>query len=124
MSKFSRDQITKACEMRERGVSQNIIARHTGIPVNSLDYVFKRYGADSPRLIKNTGKRRYPTYLRNGIEIRAFNDDEDQYLTEMQDSAGLAEMARHLSRPTSSVRNRILILARLEARREAQQEAA
>lgn len=122
MTKYTPDQIDRACELREQGVGIPDIARMLGMSKSAIEYHLLRNGADTPRPQRFIGFR---TCLRGGRLVRAFGPQEDQILISMSNAgARYADIARTVNRSLGSVRMRLLILARHEARAEARELAA
>lgn len=121
---LSDEQIDEMAELRERGWSYARIARHfttrgTPVSVGSVSWQCLRVGADLPAERRVSAYQRAVTSVRGGKLVRAFTQDEDRRLLELEASgASGAEMARALDRGGNSIRGRLYTLARHEARAE------
>lgn len=131
-SKLTPELIDMVGEMRERGCSYQAIANRLaskGIAVkkDGIASLCLARGFDLPALQRRAGADAIPrkVAIRAGREIRPFSKDDDQQLRSF-DREGLSysEMARRLGRNPGSVRNRLLTLARHDARRESMGEMA
>ncbi len=118
------DQLAEMCELRERGKGIHAIAEHfnkQGIPVtaSTIDYQCMRLGADAPPRLRGKTPSRLPSYVRKSGPVRPYSVDDDRLLLELS-KAGTrhVDICKALGRSTSSVRGRLLTLARREARRE------
>lgn len=122
---LSDEQLDELAALRERGWSANRIAAHfasQGAPISrsTVHYHCKRIGADVPqRLQYKTFDLRAP-YWRGGRQILPWTAEDDSVLLK-HERRGIAinAIARQLGRQESSVRGRLLTLARREARQEA-----
>ncbi|NWK96541.1 hypothetical protein DM806_12895 [Sphingobium lactosutens] len=121
---LTNEQLDEMATLRERGWSAPRIAAHfagEGAPI-SKSTVYgqcKRIGADVPaRLQHKTFQRRDP-YWRAGQAVRPWSAEEDGMLLDLeQRGTRINAIARQLGRANSSVRGRLLTLARREARSE------
>lgn len=123
--KLTDQQIAKATELRERGLSvRRIAALIGGISEGALNWHFLKAGVESPRTSK--GQFRATTTPgavegRGAAVIRRYSEAEDQKLLELA-AQGLShsEIGRRLDPPRrpNSVAGRLLTLARRDARAE------
>jgi hypothetical protein len=124
------DQIEQMADMRERGwtivrIATYFTERGTPVSCGSIQWQCLRVGADLPvhkrrrssgapgRTISRAGSD------RSRHSVTFFSPEEDARLVEM-DKAGVrvCDIARELGRQPNSVRGRLMILSRLEARAE------
>lgn len=118
-------QIDEMAELREQGRTYQQIANHFGtrgitISAGSIQWQCMRVGADLPPERRRPSCRRHePSFRRNGHVLRPFTADEDERLLEFE-RAGLpiSEIGRRIGRKQNSVRARLMVLARREARAE------
>ena len=121
---LSDEQLTEMAELRERGWGLSRIAEHftvAGTPVSrsTVNWQCLRLGADAPARLR--GKQAAPRrpYWRDGRSCRPWTEAEDRQLLQLEGSGeSITEIARRLGRANSSVRGRLLTLARRDARRE------
>lgn len=119
--KYSEDLCNEAAELKEGGMSDEAIARKLGMSQGAVFWHCLRLGADNPK-----NARRAPTPPAEGSGprgnhyVRRFTKEEDRTLLALA-SQGInrAEIARRMDRKPNSIRYRLLILARRDARREA-----
>ena len=120
--KYSEDQISEACELREAGLTLRAIAARTGMSASSAEAWCLKLGADLPlERIRVVPAVRGPETVQRGRHlVRRFTVSEDLRLVEMAISgARRIDICRALDRSPSSISNRLAVLARREARREA-----
>ncbi len=125
--KYTDQQIMRAAELREQGLSFGQIARKTGMNEHSVYWHCLKLGAEAP------GTQHYieteirgPLEMRRGNHVvRRFTPDEDRHLLELE-AAGMpiSKIAKEMKRKPNSIRGRLATLARREARIEAREEAA
>lgn len=117
------DQITDICERRERGQSAGQIARRFDISEETVRYHTYRLGAELPDPAPLWTDIVGPAVVRRGNHIvRRFTPAEDAELRRLAGlGMGEADIARAMKRPRSSIRNRLIRAARVEARKEATQ---
>ena len=110
--------IIKACELREGGLSVGQISVRMGIPRSTIEWHCIKAGAEPPRIQQQHYNPR-PLRYRHGLPVRMFSEAEDLQLSGLE-AAGmrLCDMAAKLGRHPSSIRNRLMLLARQQARRE------
>lgn len=109
-------------QMRERGDRQRQIAQRFGVSVNAVHYHCVQRGVEppAPPRLRPEFWRSGPIAMRNGRTVRAFTPAEDAKLValRMQDLSYVA-IGGALGRDPSSVRARLIALARREERGEA-----
>jgi len=114
------EQVT---ELRENGWSYQRISKKVGVSPGSISWYCLREGIESPR---NEAKvlpqtRPGPMVVKRGNHVvRAFTPDEDDQLLAMEaEGLSRSEIARRLDRKPNSIRGRLMVLGRHEARAEA-----
>ncbi|WP_030540583.1 hypothetical protein [Sphingobium sp. DC-2] len=121
---LSDEQLAEMAELRERGWGLTRIAEHftdAGTPVSrsTVNWQCLRLGADAPPRLRGRQTAPSAPYWRGGRSCRPWTDAEDRQLLRLEASGVSAtDMARRLGRANSSVRGRLLTLARRDARRE------
>ncbi|MGC9368681.1 MAG: hypothetical protein ACP5DX_03980 [Paracoccaceae bacterium] len=118
--KYTEDQICRAAELRERGLSLGQIAMRSGMTVSSVEYHCLRLGADSPNTRSNIDTDVGPMMVRRGDHtVRRFTVEEDQELLRLE-ANGLtySEIGHRLNRKPNSIRGRLMTLARRADRME------
>lgn len=119
MTKHSQKVIARALDMRERGRPMGTIIRLTGLNRNTIEYHCLKNGADSARHAGKPG-RKMPLMMRGDTLVRPFSALEDRYIRKARlKRLTYSHMARTLDRGVSSIRMRLLILGRIDARAEA-----
>jgi transcriptional regulator len=123
---LSTQQVAEACELRERGLScqqiaDRFVARGVAVSPAGIESATLREGAEIPaarwrrsRLVPGS------SYRRGNVTVRIFTPEEDARILALA-TAGHRhfEIARELGRKQISIRNRLILLARNEARAEA-----
>lgn len=113
--KYTDEQINKAMNLREKGLSYSCIGRMTKMNPKSVQRYCLINGAESPN---SNGNVYYgpSSYVRGNQVITLFSKEDDQQMLDMA-MAGVSrnEIARRLGRAHSSVRNRLASLARQES---------
>ncbi|ACB80013.1 response regulator receiver protein [Methylorubrum populi BJ001] len=100
--------------LREEGLSKSEIARRLGKSIGTVTHWCLTLGAEPPRPTK-LSPQRYAT-VRGGHPVRPFAPEEDRQLLEWAaESVSYSELGRRLNRAPSSIRYRLLTLARYEA---------
>ncbi|MCC0807550.1 helix-turn-helix domain-containing protein [Methylobacterium sp. W2] len=115
------EDIERIIEMRERGRTYGVIARVLGCSESTVSYHCIRLAIDppNPRRLPPMGGRP-PVVMRNGHAVRAYTAEDDARILAMDaEGASDSEMGRALGRRAHSVRQRLMTLARREARAEA-----
>lgn len=111
--------LDRAIEMRERGRSIPTIARITQTSPHALAWQFLKLAIDPPRPKKLRPHQHMtgPVIRRSTGLVRAYTPEEDARLLDMA-AAGTTRngIARELGRSNSSVRGRLMTLARREER--------
>jgi hypothetical protein len=113
-------------EKREAGWSYLRIARKLGVSQGSVSWHCLQMGADPPNARPIDKTIRTPLIaMRNGKPVRRFTPEDDARLTAMSMAGkGDTQIGRALGRRPNSIRGRLMILARHEARDELRLEAA
>lgn len=115
--------IIAACEMRERGLTVQQIVLKTGIPHSTIDWHCIKRGAEPPKVRQSSYTPR--AFVRNGRPVTPFTAEQDATIQAMSaDGHGYTAIGNAVGRNPSSVRNRLMILARRELRAELAREAA
>lgn len=121
---LSDEQIELMCQLREKGWSIEWIADHftrqgTKVSANAINWQCMVHGADAPPHLRGKHTQAAAPYSRNGHTVRPYSAEDDRLLLELARSgARRAEIAAKLGRAHSSIRGRLLTLARRDARRE------
>ncbi|EPR09896.1 hypothetical protein M527_07165 [Sphingobium indicum IP26] len=121
---LSDEQLAEMADLRERGWGIGRIAAHftsggTPISADAINWQCMRLGADAPPHLR--GKHTQPSapYRRDGNTCRPWSADEDKRLLDLEGKGTkINQIARQIGRANSSVRGRLLTLARRDARRE------
>lgn len=121
--KLSADEIDAIAELRERrGLSCKAIARRIGRPHGTVIGTCLRFGIDAPNprpLLPATHIKR-PVFVRSGRPVRAFTPEEDAMLiAAAREGKDAREIGLALGRSPSSIRCRLMTLARREEREAA-----
>lgn len=115
------------CEWRERGrtlrwISKQLASRGFTLSTGAIEWRCLVSGSDLPH-----GRRRQSshvpgaTYMRNGRLVRYYTAEEDALLLKLAgERRSLTQIGSALGRSKTSVRGRLVILARLSARCEDQ----
>ncbi len=99
--------------LREGGMSKSEIARRLGKSFGTIAHWCLMLGAEPPTPYKLPQHR--TAALRGGKPVRPFAPDEDQQLLEWAaQGISYSEIARRLDRAATSIRYRLLTLARHE----------
>ena len=116
------DQIDEMAELREQGktareISEHFAAKGVKVTAASISWQCLRVGADIPIERRKTFKPAEKPYNRSGRPVRPFTENEDEQLRAL-DAEGLrhAEIGRRLQRKPNSIKGRLMVLARHEAR--------
>ena len=118
MTHITQHQIDRICEMRERGLSYGQIGIAVGCKPGTVNWHCLRLAIESPRQSK-IGLRRTTIYRRDGVIVRAFSPSDDRKILSLSlQGVKASDIAERLDRATSSIRNRLMTLARIDARRE------
>lgn len=121
---LSDSQLDEMAELRERGWAARRIVAHfrnrgVTVSVSTINWQCLRLGADLPQRLRGRQGQPKSAYIRSGHTVRPWSQDDDRQLLDMaQSGVRHSEISRRLRRCNSSVRGRLLILARMEARRE------
>ena len=118
--KYTEAQAELAAELREQGMTITQISERTGMGPQSVQYHCLRLGADLPPDMREGRNCRQPElYFRNGNAVRRFTPEEDRQLLELAvKGTPVSEIARRIGRRPNSTKNRLMLLARHEARAE------
>lgn len=117
-------QLDEMARLRERGWGIDRIAAHftgAGTPVSAstIEWQCMRLGADAPVRFRGSSPKTQVAYDRGGHAVRPWTAAEDADLLRLEGGGiAYAEICRRLDRASSSVRGRLLTLARREARAE------
>lgn len=117
-------QVQSMAEVRERGWTHRMIARHfttRGTPISegSIAWQCLRVGADLPPARRKKPNADPRPMQRGGHTVRPFTEAEDAQLLELERSGtSIANIGRKMDRRHNSVRARLMILARRDARAE------
>jgi transposase-like protein len=115
--------IARACELRETGKTVAQISRRLGMPPSTVDWHCIKRGAEPPKIRQFNYTPR--TFVRNGSPVNPFTPEQDATILAMATAGdGHTKIGAALGRNPSSIRNRLLILARHELRAEMAQAAA
>lgn len=118
--KYTDEQLDKAAEMRERGLSHAQIGKALGMSRGCVSWHCLRLGADSPKTCNSPFTDNRPMVMRrNGHVLQRFTEDEDRQLLKLEASGiSIAQISRSLGRKPNSVKGRLMTLARRESRSE------
>ncbi|MEO1110127.1 MAG: hypothetical protein AAFX90_19610 [Pseudomonadota bacterium] len=118
--KFSDEILEKAAALREQGMTFRQIESETGVPHSVAYFHCLRLGADSPATATDTRTPGGPMqYTRGNHEVRRFTPAEDEHLLQLELSGmRICDIARKIGRKENSIRGRLMLLARKEARAE------
>lgn len=98
--------------LREKGVSKSAIARKMGKSIGTVTHWCLMLGAEPPKEWMPSERPRIP-FVRDGRSVVPFTDEEDVKMQEWaSDGVRYVEIARRLNRARTSVRYRLLTLAR------------
>lgn len=117
-SALSGDALDRAIALREQGRSTAFIKRVLNIPLSpgAIEWQLMRAGVYPPgRIPPGLYTRRYVTRQRHRT-VRPFTPDEDRALLTLErEGKRVHEIAAALGRRSSSIRGRLLTLARYDA---------
>jgi len=121
--KYTQDQIDRALDLRESGLTFARIEALTGMCAKSAQRYCLLKNAQPPN--PPAAGKRPVSYLRNGVLVRHYTGAEDRQLLEW-DRTGVSRraMARRLGRNPNSVTNRLAALERRAIILEEQQGGA
>lgn len=117
-------QVDEMASLREQGwtlraIADRFTAAGTKVSVGSIGWQCLRVGADLPAEKRRPIDRRSGPIVRGTHVIRPFTPDEDQKLLALEESGmAIAAIGREIGRRQNSVRGRLMVLARAEARLE------
>lgn len=123
---LNEEQLVEMAELREQGWTTGRIQRHfkrQGVSVSRgvIDWQCLRLGADLPPELRRPSNQRDAPYLRKGWIVRPFTPDDDRRLLDLEEQGKpLNWIAGQLGRRNISIRGRLMILARRDARAEEQ----
>ncbi|MEA3043005.1 MAG: hypothetical protein QOH47_843 [Sphingomonadales bacterium] len=121
---LTEQQLDEMAELRELGRTAGSIQRHferQGVTVSRglIEWQCLRLGADLPPERRRPSAQLNRPYERNGRLVRPFTPAEDRQLLALEaEGRPLNAIARQIGRGNNSVRGRLMILARREARAE------
>ncbi|MBL3569892.1 hypothetical protein BV509_00890 [Rhodovulum sulfidophilum] len=117
--RYSIDQIQRAAELREAGLTFPEIASQLGMKRTSVEYHCMRLGADPAARRQIRQGRGAMIQKRGNHLVRRFSTDDDATLMALVEQ-GLrhAEIARRMGRAQTSIAGRLVTLARAAARGE------
>lgn len=111
-------QHQQIAERIERGESTGHIARAFGCSRSNVSHIGLKLGVSAPG--GNRLPPAPPRFQRNGVTVARFTPDEDARLLRLEaEGLDYAAIGRAMKRHRSSVRLRVMTLARHEARSEA-----
>lgn len=112
--------LEEAAALREKGLTFPQIEQKLGIPHKIAYFHCLRLGADSPATATDTRTPGGPMqYKRGNVTVRRFTPAEDERLLQLELSGmRICDIARKIGRRENSIRNRLMLLARKEARAE------
>lgn len=116
VSRLQGQQLDAAASMREAGQSLAQIQRKLGIglSLSAIDWQLKRAGTYPPGS-RPIGLYRAQSSRRAAGPVRAFTPDEDRQLLRLDlDGVPIAHIAKSLGRAVSSIRGRLITLARYD----------
>ena len=118
--------VNEAARLREAGMSLTAIGVRLRMHRSAVQYHCLKLGADNPDAGRKAPTARPPmTYTRNGHVVRRFTAEEDALLLQLEaEGLGIKDIARRLGRRPNSVTQRLMTLARHEARDEMRRDAA
>ena len=117
-------QLDEMAALREKGWGIDRIAAHfsdqgTKISAATINWQCMRVGADAPLRLRGRHTQAARPYGRASGTVRPFSPQEDAELVRLDQSGiRVAEICRRMGRRSSSIRGRLLTLARIDARRE------
>jgi hypothetical protein len=117
--RLSEEEINRAIEMRERGLSLELIGRDIGRSAKALSWLFLKLAVDPPKPPKCRPNYHLqcPVLKRGNHVVRAFTPDEDMKLLALEaEGLSVTQIARALGRRWNSTRGRLMTLARQEER--------
>ena len=117
------DITAQIIEMRERNMSYEAIGRRLNLPKTTVGYqCLKHYVEPSiPGKSQQMTTDHVKTYTRNGRNVRRFSPAEDKKLLNLEANGhSPTAIGKALARRHSSISNRLMILARRDARQEAE----
>lgn len=122
--KLTSEQKERAFDLREAGWSYKRIADAVGVSPGCVSWHCLANGIEPPRSkpwpCKSHDTVKGPLVMTRGDhKVRRYTPDEDAAILKMEaGGARIAVIARHVGRRWNSVRGRMMVLARRDARRE------
>lgn len=115
------ERLEQIAEMRERGLSCELIGRSVGISGEMVHWECLKHGIESPNTKNKVLPQTCPGPImmqRGDHVVRRYTPDEDRDLMALE-AEGLtySEIGRRMGRSRNSVHGRIMTLARQEERR-------
>lgn len=116
--KFTDDDFMIMADMRERGFTQEQIARGFNCSANNIHWHCLKQGIEGSRLGRTQPPAKEPTQVKRGNHVvRRFTEAEDKILREMSErGAKVHEMAKALNRRPNSIDGRLMTIARHDER--------
>ncbi|WJY18701.1 hypothetical protein QQS45_00150 [Alteriqipengyuania flavescens] len=123
LKKISEDQVRELAELREQGWSYQRLADRFGLSPAGVHYHCLKEGALSPGQLcgRPTGSTNGRSFGGKGFNgpVRYFSKQEDRELVRRrEDGQSISRIAREMDRAKTSVRVRLLTIAREQAIRE------
>lgn len=114
------EQVTKAAEMRERGLTEAMIGRRLGVSTSAISWRMLQLGVEPPNPRPLPPVPTEQRIIRRGAHaVRRFTEAEDRQLIELEAKGlGPTEIGRRLGRRHNAIVGRLMTLARREARSE------
>ncbi len=118
------EQLDEMALLRERGWSFGRISEHfadKGLKLSpgAISWQCLRLGADAPPKFRGTCFQHDKPYQRGKHIVRPYTPEDDRILLALEgEGLGDSEIGRRLGRKPNSVRGRLMVLARREARAE------
>jgi hypothetical protein len=123
--KYTSEQVNKAAELREQGLSCGAIAEQVGMTERSVYWHCIKLGADSPLAAANAPRPRKPITVQRGNHIvRQFTPQDDKQLLALE-AEGLtpAMIAQRMGRKRNSIVGRMMTIAFKQERAESLTDA-
>lgn len=118
--KIDPDTLQQIAEDFEAGVPTRKICEKYGVNYETLHWNMIRLGAERPNAKPLPQRAPGPPEVRRGnYTVRHFTEEEDAIIVQLDRMGiGYAEIARRTGRRLNSITNRLMTLARHEARQE------
>lgn len=104
----------------ERGLTYGQISKVMGLSVGALSWQCLRHGIEHPSKVNRLRTPAASTEVRGGHVVRRYSAEDDAQIQQwVMEGLSNSEIGRRLGRAPNSIANRLMTLARHEARKGA-----